>query len=311
MSFDVIKPGPLSLLQDHGRWGQQQLGISPSGPADAHAFAWACYLLGNTREQACLEITLGPLSLRARSTTHIALTGADLDARIDGEPIKAWCTQQIKAGQTLQLGLARAGLRAYLAVPGGFRAEPCYGSCATSVREKLGGLHGDGQPLRHGDVLEFAPAARPARCVPAAYIPDYRNALTLRLLPGYQFAQFEPAQIERLLSSPYQISAQADRMGYRLKGDALQPSMAGLISEGIAYGAVQVPPSGQPIVLLNDRQTIGGYPKLGCIAAADAAQLAQRRPGESLRFALTDLDTLSDERRRWENFFARGPADNT
>lgn len=309
MSFEVIKAGPLSLLQDRGRFGYQQLGISPSGAADRHAFAWACYLLGNAQSHAALEITLGPLSLRAQATTSFALTGAETSARIDDSPIKPWCTHEIHAGQTLHLGMARDGLRSYLAVPGGFQAPLVYGSCATSVREKLGGLHGDGRALTAGDNLLFSARLTAARCVPGNYIPDYRQELTLRLIPGYQFAQFDSKDIDRLLNTVYTVSPQADRMGYHLQGEAIGQRVPGIVSEGIAYGAVQVPPSGQPIVLLSDRQTIGGYPKLGCIAPLDAAQLAQRRPGAAIRFALTSLAEISAERLRFENFFARGPAD--
>lgn len=304
MSFEVIKPGPLSLLQDRGRHGVQHLGIGPSGAADRHAFAWACHLIGNSQLAAALEITLGSVRLLARATTSFALTGADLDARIDGTPLAPWCCHHIHAGQTLEFALPRSGLRAYLAVPGGFHAPAVYGSRATSVREMLGGLHGDGQPLKAGDVLAFDGAQVAPRCTPSRFIPDYRQELNLRLLPGYQFAAFCDDDIRQLLAKPFKVSTHSDRMGYRLEGCAIGTELPGIVSEGIAYGAVQVPPSGQPIVLLADRQTIGGYPKLGCVATQDASMLAQRMPGATLRFTLANGPELARERQQFEAFFA-------
>ena len=303
MSFEVVKPGPLSLLQDGGRHGMQHLGISPGGAADRHAYAWACKLLGNHHRAAALEITLGPVRLVASCATRFALTGADLNARIDGDPISPWCCHTIKAGQMLEFGLPRSGLRAYLAVPGGFQAPLVHGSRSTSVREQLGGLHGNGNALTAGDVLAFEGAEVTPRCTPTRFIPDYRSELTLRLLPGYQFSAFSKHDVEQLLAGSYKVSAESDRMGYRLEGQAIGRHLPGIVSEGIAYGAVQVPPNGQPIVLLADRQTIGGYPKLGCVATHDACMLAQRMPGAAVRFKLADGPQLAPERQRFEAFF--------
>ena len=304
MSFEVLKPGPLSLLQDRGRHGMQHLGISPSGAADQHAFAWACRLLGNPQSAAALEITLGSVRLVCHDTTSFALTGADLNARIDGQPISPWCCHTIKSGQTLEFGLPRNGLRAYLAVPGGFQGPLVHGSRSTSVREKLGGLHGAGQALQAGDILAFESAQVAPRCTPTRFIPDYRSELTLRVLPGYQFSAFSDNDIERLLAGSYAVSADSDRMGYRLDGHAIGTNLPTIVSEGIAYGAVQVPPNGQPIVLLADRQTIGGYPKLGCVATHDACMLAQRMPGAAVRFTLTDRHKAACERQAFEAFFS-------
>lgn len=304
MSLTVIKPGTLSLLQDLGRIGHQHQGMSPGGPLDESAFLWANLLLDNPPRAAALEITLGGLSLRANAPTRIALTGADLQARLNGQPLQDWCSHAIATGDELQLGMARRGLRAYLAVTGGFTVTPRHGSCATVMREQIGGLHGDGRPLAAGDTLPFAPGEPPLpRCVAPSQIPDYRAPLTLRVLPGYQHAAFSGEALDAFFSAEFRISPRSDRMAYRLEGPRITAPAAGLLSEGISLGAIQVPPDGQPIVLLRDRQTIGGYPKLGCVASLDCSALAQRPPGSVLRFSRTTLEELVAERAAFDQHF--------
>lgn len=304
MSLEVLRPGFLALLQDYGRRGHREQGMAAGGPIDEHAFLWANRLLGNRFDAAQVESTLGRLQLRFTVPTQFALTGADMDARIDGERVAPWCTHAAAAGAILTLGTARSGLRAYIAVPGGFRVPQHHGSCATVIRERLGGLHRDGRPLGAGDVLPFEPGHPvPGRCVPAAYVPDYAAPLTLRVLPGYQYEEFPAEQRARLFAEEYVVSRDADRMGYRLSGPEIRWTGRGLVSEGISHGAIQVPPDGQPIVLLRDRQTIGGYPKLGCVASLDAARLAQCPPGFRLRFRPAALDAITQERRVFDRYF--------
>ncbi|ANG63749.1 allophanate hydrolase [Marinobacterium aestuarii] len=307
MAFEVIKPGFLTLLQDYGRYGMQHLGMASGGPLDEHAFLWANRLLENHYNCAALEITLGPVRLRALQPTQIAITGADFAARINQQPIEPWGSYWLEAGDELSFAAARSGMRAYLAVGGGFEAQLQHGSCATVMREGCGGLQGDGRRLEAGDRLEYrsAPRKRP-RQVPPRYVPDYSAPLCLRLLPCYQYDQFDAAQVRRFFSSDYQVSPHSDRMGYRLSGPAIHSRLDGIISEGIAYGAVQVPGDGQPIVLLRDRQTIGGYPKIGSVATLDAAQLAQRGPGAVIRFTPGDAWEVETERLAFNRFFCIG-----
>ncbi|UTW12216.1 biotin-dependent carboxyltransferase family protein [Marinobacterium rhizophilum] len=309
MVFEVIRPGFLALLQDYGRYGMQHLGMATGGPLDEHAFVWANRLLGNHYNSATLEITLGQVRLRALQGTRIAITGADLGACINDQPIVPWCSYRVEAGDSLSFAGARTGVRAYLAVSGGFEAPLRYGSCATVVREGCGGLHGDGQRLQAGDRLgmRLKNAGQGAlQQVPPRFVPDYGAPLCLRLLPGYQYDQFDAEQLERLFGSDYRVSPDSDRMGYRLAGPAIQSGLDGIISEGIAFGAVQIPGDGQPIVLLRDRQTIGGYPKVGCVAALDAAQLAQRAPGALVRFRRGDLREVETQRQAFNRFFGIG-----
>jgi biotin-dependent carboxylase-like uncharacterized protein len=285
MSFEVLKPGHFSCIQDLGRHGYQHLGVTTGGPMDEHAFSWANRLLGNSPNAAQIEITYGVLSLLAETDAMIAITGADLDARINGIHAEPWSSYSIAAGDRLEFHAPLSGLRAYLAVVGGFSAPHRLGSCATVAREGLGGITGQGDYLAKGNRLEFEPHShRPRATVPAWAIPDYDAELALGVIPGYQAAQFPDEELEKFFSSSYEVTQNIDRMGYRLSGEAIDSGLDGIISEGICYGAIQIPGDGQPIVLMKDRQTIGGYPKIGSLTALGTAQLSQRGPGTSVTF---------------------------
>lgn len=296
----VIKPGPLTLLQDLGRFGYQHLGLSPGGAADEHASRWANRLLGNEPNAPVLEVTLGGLCLSVERPLQIALTGADQQASVNGRPISTWCTHTLVEGDRLQFGFASSGVRAYVAVRGGFAVGPCYGSVATVTREKMGGLEGSGEPLKTGDVLP-CPDVRPVveRAVPSRFIPDYREPVTLRLMASERRGWFSAAAFEGLYRTAYRLASRSDRMGARLEGDTVASRVNGIVSEPIPFGAVQVPPDGLPIVLLKDRQTIGGYPTMGIVHPLDAFALAQCQPGSTIRFAPATLDEC---RREWSVF---------
>ncbi|MFP8965073.1 biotin-dependent carboxyltransferase family protein [Pokkaliibacter sp. CJK22405] len=305
MSFKVISSGVLSLIQDGGRFGYQHIGITSGGPMDEYAAYWANHLIGNPVHTSALEITFGMLKLEVTEATTIALTGADLGATIDGEPLAPWRTHQLNAGSVLAFATPKSGFRSYLAVPGGFTVPQRLGSSASVVREGIGGLNGEGGKLEKGDVLPFTPAKR--RDTEVAYwaIPDYHKPLELHMVPGYQFEMFSRVEHGKFFSSSYEITNHIDRMGYRLSGTAVKSSRTGIVSEGIAYGAIQVPSDGQPIILLKDRQTIGGYPKLGCITSLAAGQLAQRGPGAKVGFVPVSLEQAEAERLIFEKHFAR------
>ncbi|WP_027330408.1 biotin-dependent carboxyltransferase family protein [Marinimicrobium agarilyticum] len=292
----VIKPGPLTLLQDLGRFGYQHLGLSPGGAADEHAFRWANRLLGNDPNAPALEVTLGGVCLLVERPLQIALTGADQQANVNGRPINPWCTHTLAEGDRLQFGFSNSGVRAYLAVRGGFDVAPCFGSVATVTREKMGGLDGSGAPLKEGDVLP-CPDTRAVfgRTVPSRFIPDYRKPVTLRLMISERRGWFSAAALERLYRTAYRLSSRSDRMGARLEGETVASRVKGIVSEPIPFGAVQVPPDGLPIVLLKDRQTIGGYPKIGTVHPLDAFALAQCQPGGTVRFAPATLEECQRE----------------
>jgi len=305
--FRVIRPGVLSLVQDLGRFGYQHLGLTNGGAADEHAFLWANRLLGNASNSATVEVCFGGLALQAEVSTRIALTGADLQARLNGEPLVPWQTYGVRAGDRLHLGHSKTGVRAYLAVAGGFQVEPVLGSVATVMREQLGGLDGRGSALEVDDILPCASADQgPSMRVPWRYIPDYQAPLVLRVIEGQQGALFSESDWKTLYSSAYDISNQSDRMGVRLSGEPLRPKVGGIVSEGISFGAVQLPPDGQPIVLLKDRQTMGGYPKLGTLFPLDAFALAQRQPHTPVRFAPMSLAEAQQKMQRFYGFMLDG-----
>lgn len=299
--FRVSRAGPLALLQDAGRFGVRHLGVTQGGPADLHAWAWANYLTGNAWGTAALEITFGGLELEAERDLTIALTGADLGIRHNRQPAAMWRTLAIRAGDTLTFGTPVNGLRTYLAVAGGFRGDTVLGSSACVVREQLGGFDGQGTSLQKGDTLTVNPteAAPMDRIAPDSEQRDYRQTTTLDLLPGAQIAAFAGKSLFDAFNAQWQVDQRADRMGVRLTGPILRCNIGSLVSEGISLGAVQVPPDGQPIALLNDRQTIGGYPRLGNLTPLAASLLAQCMPGQTVRLRAAGIDSALRQHRQF------------
>lgn len=284
--MEVVKPGQLSLIQDIGRFGITPLGVTQGGPLDEYAYCWSNLLLGNPAGCPTLEITLGQAEYRFTKGCMVAICGGDLQAKLDDQPVQNWSSFYVSKGQTLKFGLPVNGLRAYLAVAGGFAVEPHLGSTSTVLREKLGGLHQDGTPLVAGDVLPLGMPQHKTepKQVSFRFIPDYNLPLRLRVIESYQAQEFTKEARRSFYRNTYSVSQSSDRMGYRLAGQPVTPPRNGVISEGIALGSIQIPPDGQPIVLLNDRQTLGGYPKIGVLARIDQPRIAQAKPGHSVKF---------------------------
>jgi len=280
----VSQPGVLSLLQDSGRRGLHRIGLTNGGPLDREAFHYCNQLLQNTPGSTAIEISAGGLQVTAEVDTYICLTGAPMPLDINDEGRDGWEVHPVRAGDHISVGFAGRGCRAYLGVADGFTISPSFGSTATVVREKIGGL--DGQALRAGDRLPCPAVTRRRRLFLAeADRPRYQDTLTVRVIPGYQQRHFKRREQRRFFGSPFRVSDRCDRMGYRLEGPAIRCDVEGILSEGICPGAIQLPPDGQPIVLLNDRQTIGGYPKIGSALSLDAARLAQMSAGGTVHFA--------------------------
>ncbi len=287
--FTVRQPGLLSLLQDRGRYGAHGLGLTTGGPLDFLAFDWANRLLDNDANATCIEVGFGGLELEANIATAFAITGADAPCQLDGKPIEQWRSYNIESGGKLEIGFATAGTRCYLAVAGGFTVAPSFGSTATVVREKIGGL--DGDKLRVGDALPCASAPRERhQRLDETERPAYRKKALLRVVPGYQRDAFDHVHSWRFYNTEYRVTDRCDRMGFRLEGESVHSNLVGMLSEGICHGAIQIPADGQPIVLLNDRQTIGGYPKIGAVIPADTARLAQLTPGAGVRFEAIGIE---------------------
>lgn len=281
--FLVKHPGMLSLIQDAGRFGAFNIGLTNGGPIDLAAFQWANRLCANDLKATAIEISIGGLTLIAQLDSTIAVTGANMPLRINGQIKALWRSYHVKAGDVIELGYATQGLRSYLAVADGFSIAQSFNSTATVCREGIGGLTGD--KLKKGDILPCAKKTRKQNLVlPANLIPKFSDDLILRTVPSYQQKHFSSHQQRLFFSSEYTVSKSFDRMGYRLEGQKILCDIDGILSEGICHGAVQVPADGQPIVLLNDRQTIGGYPKIGAVSSVDTAKMGQLSQGGKVRF---------------------------
>ena len=290
---------PLCQVQDAGRFGVRHLGVTQGGALDWVAMRWANWLLGNALDAPVVEVTLGGFSVVAGQDCTLALAGADLEARVDDQPVQPWRSVRLATGQCLSLRQPRQGARAYLAAPGGFQAEAVLGSCATVVREALGGIEGRGAVLAKGQVLGFSGRSPALRAVPEPLRPIYRDTPGLDLVIGAQIGAFSGTSLFEVFNRDWTLDSRADRMGIRLLGPQLAYQGAPMISEGIPLGAVQVPPDGQPIVLLNDRQTIGGYPRLGALTPLALARLAQCLPGAVVRFRAVVQDMAWQEQQAY------------
>ncbi|AIR91700.1 biotin-dependent carboxyltransferase family protein [Pseudomonas cremoricolorata] len=293
MSLEILKPGLCSTLQDTGRVGHQHVGVPVNGPMDALAQQLANLLVGNRRDAGVVEMTLQGPTARFDAAALIAIGGADLGATLDGEPLPPHRPVRAMAGSILAFGQRRFGARAYLAVAGGFTQDSVLGSVSTYRRGAYAGVLG--RALQAGDRLGLASSFRnPPRIVLPSGLRRCieREALSaIRLVPGGEWHAFTDQAQRTLLEAEYRIGNDSERMGYRLLGEPL-PLLAPLelLSEAVTFGTVQVPPSGQPIVLMADRQTTGGYPRIANVISADLPLLAQRLPGEAVRFELTTLE---------------------
>jgi len=307
--LEITKANFPALFIDRGRVQQQSLGLTQSGPMDEYAFLWANKLLGNELNAACIEITFGKFSLKVLQRCQVAITGANFNARLNQDDLTNWETVSLIKGDELVFdGPKMKGTRAYLAIKGGFDCPKPFQSACTVKRENLGGFK-QGEALQEGDKLTSLVEQSQAQTVNISVYPElirtYNNKETIhcRFIPSCQWSLFSSQDQQRFLNQKYQISSQSDRMGIRLEGKKLKPYNDGIISEGIALGAIQVPPDGQPIVLMRDRQTIGGYPKLGTVLSTDIEKIAQAMPGQKIQFHLSDIKTAYEARIQREQFF--------
>jgi len=297
--FHVLSAGIQATIQDLGRVGLAHIGVSSAGALDEFAFSHANRLLGNDYGTNMLEILIGGVKLKAEGSTHIVLTGAKVDATINNKKIELWKTHKLNDGDVLDIGFASSGARAYLAVLGGFDVGKEYGSCSVSIKEKLGG-----KPIKVKDFLFFTSKNLKNNIkLPTKYQPNYDKILTLRVLTGYQWDMFEEKQKKKFFNSEYKVTGQNDRMGYRLSGEKISSTCKGIISEPIAYGSVQIPTHGEPIVLLKERQTIGGYPKIGAVIPVDCFRLAQAKQDSKIKFESVSFEKAMEISREFYKTF--------
>lgn len=293
--FEILDPGPMTTIQDRGRFGFQRFGIPLSGSLDKFSSHVANRLVGASDDSPVLEMTfIGP-QMVALADCFVAVAGADMPMYVNGIEQRGWSSIEVHKGALVHFGPARKGLRSYLSVDGGICCKPLMGSCSTFVAAKLGGI--DGGKLKKGQFLKAHEAIRVARpqTLPEEYRPTLSNNVTLRVLFGPQDDFFDKG-LDTFVSSDYIVSPKSDRMGYRLQGPFIEfknGSPMTIISEPSMPGCVQVPPDGQPIVLFVE-QTVGGYAKIATIISADLDSLAQCRPGAKINFRLADLEQAQE-----------------
>jgi antagonist of KipI len=307
VSIRVVTGGLQTTIQDLGRVGFQRQGVPVGGAMDRTALRVANLLVGNDDNAAALEASLIGPALTFERDALVALAGAEMEATVDSRPVPIWRAIWLATGSMLRFGRPTVGCRAYLAVAGGIEAPRVFGSRSTYLRAKFGGL--EGRALKPGDLLEVgAPCAR-ARSIAAALRSDagrasvarwtvatsvrprYGDDVVVRLIGGAHIGLLTAPSRDALAGATFRVSSNSDRMGYRLEGAPLslrQP--VELLSEGVTFGTVQLPPGGSPIVLMADAQTTGGYPRVGEVASVDLPLVAQLKPGDRLRFRLVSLE---------------------
>jgi biotin-dependent carboxylase-like uncharacterized protein len=277
-----------STVQDLGRFGYAHFGVSPSGAADALALRAGNLLVGNAENAAALEMTLSGGTFEFEEAAVIALTGSDF-----GADLPLWKAVEIPAGHTLRCGATRSGARCYLAVRGGLAVPRIMGSASVHVMTGVGG-----RPVRKGDTLPIGDAeVRRPRFEPRG-IPEFARGETLRITAGPQADWYGG----ELLAASYTLSEECNRMGLRLTGPAIRSHAGHMLTEGVALGAIQVPPDGQPIILFVEHQTTGGYPKPANVISADFWRLGQLRPRDTVRFeqvTMEDAVELLRDQERW------------
>jgi antagonist of KipI len=306
MSLEVIERSGFATIQDLGRRGWRQYGVPLSGPMDGFALQAANALVGNPRDCAVIEVGFGDVTFQARQDCILAVTGAGYELSVYIWQFPLWDSFFVRAGWKIHLSKTDTGMWAYLAVTGGFQTPPVLDSRSTYLRGAFGGF--EGRQLQDGDVVRAAklpqlPYELAARSLLEEARPSYQDHPVIDVIMGPQVEHFTDESIKTFLSSEYSIRFTSDRMGYRLDGPLLvHRHKTELISEGMTVGAIQVPSSGQPIVMMADCPTTGGYPKIGTVVSADLPVLAQCAPATSrIRFRETAVEQAQERYRALMN----------
>ena len=305
-SLRVITPGMLTTIQDLGRWGWQGRGVPVAGPMDPRSHRLANTLAGNETDAAAIEMTIVGPAVEFDDDRIAALSGADFEMIVDSRVMPVNAPFAVSAGSILRFGSHRRGARAYLAIAGGIAVPPVLNSRSTHLPSAMGGL--EGRPLRAGDRLPLGKRGREsfsgvssarkrpesglfraAKMTPVPFfLPD--GHATVRILPGPQLDRFAPEALDVLQSAPFVVDAASNRMGFRLRGPVLRHAGEGeMLSDAARLGALQVPAAGQPILLMADRQTTGGYPSIATVISADIGLAGQLAPGDSISFVVSTI----------------------
>ncbi|WP_046227873.1 5-oxoprolinase subunit C family protein [Paenibacillus dauci] len=317
MSIIVEKPGLLTTIQDTGRTGYGKDGVSITGAMDRPAHMIANWLVGNTGQEPTLEITLSGFAVEFTADCWIAVTGGQLTPVVNGQLLPMWRPVYVRKGSRLSFKKVESGCRAYLAVAGGWQVPSVMGSASTYLRAGIGGQNG--RALREGDILSTSSgqlmppklSIEPDRMislhtvswqVSSLLLPSQTGKPVIRIIPGREWGDFSTASQQSLLEENYRVTPQSDRMGYRLSGSVLElKSARDYLSEAVAHGTIQVPADGQPIILMADRQTLGGYAKIAQVISLDLPVMAQLAPGDYVRFEMVSIG----EAQQWYGTWVR------
>ena len=292
-TLEIVAPGLLTSVQDRGRSGYGRFGVAPSGALDSFSLRVGNLLVGNDENEACLEITLFGLKVRALTDVAIAITGADLQAYCNDKPLEIWSSHIIEKESILSFRGVKSGCRSYLAIGGGISLPDVMGSKSTNLSSKFGGLHG--RTLKKGDILSSTSPhlylSTEGRRFPQEWILPCSKRWHLRVIFGPQDDEFTERGKNTFLGHPYHVSTHSDRTGIRLNGPIIErrPEVdESIISEGVIFGAIQVPGDGQPIIILAEIVT-GGYRKIATVITADLPLLGQVKPGDTMTFKQVSL----------------------
>ena len=302
--IEIITPGLLTTVQDFGRVGVMKNGFTQNGAMDRYSMTVANRLCGNCDSAPVLEMTVLGVTARFTQDTVVCVSGADFGAKINDKPIKRNKAYKINKGDILSMGTAKSGMRAYLAVAGGIVGEYVFGSASTNLKFAFGGHFG--KKLQSGDVLSIGTGAFPLGDIDKWEIPEseYSKDAQLRVVLGPQNDMFTDEDIRLFLSQEYEVTAQSDRMGIRLSGEPLKSKNGmDIISDGIVFGSVQVPNSGEPIILMADHQTTGGYAKIATVISVDLPRASQLLAGNTVRFKSVTVEEAEQEAKKQKRFF--------
>jgi KipI family sensor histidine kinase inhibitor len=294
--FRVLKPGFLTTVQDLGRHGFLRYGVPVSGAMDTFSLTAANLLVGNQPNEACLEITLIGPELRVLAPTQIAVTGGELSPKINGHNTQMWQTLSVHKNDVIAFGKMESGCRAYLAVRGGIAVPHLLGSRSTYIRGGFGGING--RPLEAGDIVATAETDPMEKelYTPRELVPRFTSNVKVHVVLGPQADMFTENGMQTFLTNSYKVTSEADRMGYRLEGPAIEhKEKAEIVSDALLPGAVQVPGNGTPIIIMRDAQTTGGYPKIAAIISADVNALGQARPNSTVEFCSITMKQARDK----------------
>jgi biotin-dependent carboxylase-like uncharacterized protein len=298
--FRILKPGLFTTVQDLGRYGYLKYGVPISGAMDTFSLIAANLLVANDPNAACLEVTLFGPELQALTKTQIAVTGGVFSPKINGQSVPMWQTIGVEEGDVIALEKIEKGCRAYLSIRGGINTPLVLGSRSTYVRGGFGGMNG--RQLKTGDIIGGfeTPLLRIGYSMPEEIVPQFAGKFTIHVILGPQAYMFTENGINAFLSSQYMVTSEADRMGYRLDGQIIEhKAKADIISDALLPGAVQVPKSGKPIVIMRDAQTTGGYAKIAVAITSDVSFLGQAKPNDTIEFFEIKLQQAHEKMREY------------